>query len=94
MCRPSVDLCAAARTIRRNAATQAELFGLRVARGGVVCLLVAAVPAVGAGRVYWTNSGNDTVSFANLDNAGGGGQLTTPGAMPSFPLGVAIRARP
>ena len=28
-----------------------------------------------AGRIYWANRGNDTISYANLDGSGGGGQL-------------------
>ncbi len=43
-----------------------------------------------AGRIYWANRGNDTISFAKLDGSGGGGQLSTAGATVSLPAGVAI----
>src|SRR4051794_41805346 len=53
-------------------------------------LALAATPAaLGADRVYWGN-GNDTISYANLDGSGGGGQLNLSGATPSGPRGVAI----
>jgi hypothetical protein len=42
------------------------------------------------GRVYWTNE-NDTISFARLDNSGGGGNLDLSGATaPSGITGLAI----
>jgi DNA-binding beta-propeller fold protein YncE len=34
------------------------------------------------GRVYWGNYGDDTISFANLNNSGGGGNLDLSGASP------------
>ena len=40
---------------------------------------IAVDPA--GGRVYWSN-GNDTISFANLNNSGGGGNLDLSGATP------------
>ena len=49
---------------------------------------VALDPA--ANKIYWANSDNNTISFANLDNSGGGGQLSTAGATVSDPEGVAI----
>ena len=53
-------------------------------------LVLAATPAaLGADRIYWGN-GNDTISYANLDGSGGGGQLNLSGATPSSPRGVAI----
>jgi DNA-binding beta-propeller fold protein YncE len=55
-------------------------------------LLGAAAPALAANQAYWTNIKNDTISFANLDNTGGGGQLKTFGATPQLPLSVAIDA--
>ena len=60
----------------------------------VVALLVAAAPAFGANQVYWSNAGTDNtsnmISFANLDNTGGGGQLNTTGAVVTVIQGVAI----
>ena len=41
-----------------------------------------------AGRIYWVNDDN-TVSYANLDNSGGG-QLDITGATPDAPYGAAI----
>jgi DNA-binding beta-propeller fold protein YncE len=52
--------------------------------------LFFATSALGGDRVYWANYGNDTISFANLDGSGGGGQLSTAGAPASGPHGVAI----
>lgn len=34
------------------------------------------------GRIYWANYGTDTISFANLNNSGGGGNLDLTGATP------------
>jgi hypothetical protein len=43
------------------------------------------------GRLYWANYGNDTISFANLDNSGGGGNLDLSGATPPSTItGLAI----
>ena len=42
-----------------------------------------------AGRVYWGSYTNNKVSFANLDNTGGGGDIDTTGATvngPAFPV--------
>ena len=50
---------------------------------------VAIDPA--AGRIYWANNGNNTISFANLDGTGGG-QLSTAGATVGFPS--ALRSTP
>jgi DNA-binding beta-propeller fold protein YncE len=62
-----------------------------VAIGAASLLCLAFAPsALGADRVYWANTGNDTISFANLDGSGGGGQLSTAGATPSLPYGLAI----
>src|SRR5688500_4872290 len=67
----------------------------RGSRGGVslmgaVLLVLATAPAAfGADRAYWAN-GNDTISYANLDGSGGGGQLNLSGATPSGPRGVAV----
>jgi hypothetical protein len=54
--------------------------------------LASAPAALGADRLYWGNGGNDTISYANLDGSGGGGQLNLSGATPSGPRGVAIDA--
>jgi DNA-binding beta-propeller fold protein YncE len=43
-----------------------------------------------ANKIYWTNFLSNTISFANLDNTGGGGQLNTAGVTPNRPFGVAI----
>jgi len=51
--------------------------------------LASAPAALGVERVYWGN-GNDTISYANLDGSGGGGELNLSGATPSGPRGVAI----
>ena len=48
---------------------------------------VAIDPATG--KIYWANSGANTISFANL-NGSGGGDLNTRGAKVSSPYGVAI----
>jgi DNA-binding beta-propeller fold protein YncE len=54
--------------------------------------LASAPAALGADRLYWGNGGNNTISYANLDGSGGGGQLNLSGATPSGPRGVAIDA--
>ncbi len=41
-------------------------------------------------KIYWANYGNNTISFANLDGSGGGGNLSTTGVTPDFPQGVAL----
>src|SRR5436190_5222269 len=51
--------------------------------------LASAPAALGVDRVCWGN-GNDTISYANVNGAGGGGQLNLSGATPSGPRGVAI----
>jgi DNA-binding beta-propeller fold protein YncE len=54
-------------------------------------LVLASAPAAfGADRIYWGNGGTDTISFANLDGSGGGGELNLAGATPSEPRGVVI----
>ena len=57
--------------------------------GAVLLVLATAPAAFGADRAYWAN-GNDTISYANLDGSGGGGQLNLSGATPSGPRGVAV----
>jgi hypothetical protein len=42
------------------------------------------------GKIYWANQGANTISFANLDGSGGGGDLDTTGATVNNPEGVAI----
>src|SRR4051812_2842902 len=62
----------------------------RVSLLAAALLVSAAAPAAfGADRAYWGND-NDTISYANLDGSGGGGQLNLAGATPSSPRGVAI----
>jgi hypothetical protein len=55
----------------------------------VLLALASASTALGADRIYWGN-GNDTISYANLDGSGGGGQLNISGTTPSKPHGLAI----
>jgi DNA-binding beta-propeller fold protein YncE len=71
----------------------------RAGRGRRTCVLLvvagllalASAPAAfGADRIYWGNGGNNTISYANLDGSGGGGQLDISGAIPNAPRGVAI----
>jgi DNA-binding beta-propeller fold protein YncE len=58
---------------------------------GIVLLGAWAASAASAqNRIYWTNVGTGTITFANLDGSGGFGTLTTTGATPSAPEGVAI----
>src|SRR5262249_27543559 len=52
--------------------------------------LASAPAALGADRVYWANGDNNTISYANLDGSGGGGELNLSGATPSGPHGIAI----
>lgn len=54
----------------------------------LLLLLAASAPA--ADSVYWSNANADTISFANLDGSGGGGDLDTTGATADGPEGVAI----
>jgi hypothetical protein len=53
---------------------------------------IAVDPA--GGRVYWSNNGaTDTISFAKLDNSGGGGNLDVSGATPPNGIyGLAVNA--
>ncbi len=54
-------------------------------------LALASAPAsLGADRIYWGNGGNDTISYANLDGTGAGGQLNLAGSTPSGPRGIVI----
>jgi hypothetical protein len=46
------------------------------------------------GRIYWGNLGNDTISYANIDGSGGGGQLDTSGATALQPRFVALLRAP
>jgi DNA-binding beta-propeller fold protein YncE len=50
---------------------------------------VAASPAEAANSVYWANFTANTISFANLDNTGGG-NLNTTGATVNGPSGVSF----
>jgi DNA-binding beta-propeller fold protein YncE len=60
--------------------------------GGFVALMVAAPGALAADTIYWSNYNGTTLSFANLDNTGGGGDLSMTGATVEEPYGVAIDA--
>ena len=44
-----------------------------------------------AGRIYWANDTDNTISYAKLDGSGGG-QLDISGANPDGPYGLAIDA--
>jgi hypothetical protein len=55
----------------------------------LACLLFAP-SALGADRIYWPNHNDNTISFANLDGSGGGGQLATTGAPVDGPTSVAL----
>src|SRR3954471_10178866 len=72
-------------------AGRGRLMGVLLIVAGLVALM-AAPAAFGADRIYWGNGGNDTISYANLDGTGGGGQLDLTGATPAGPRGVAIDA--
>jgi hypothetical protein len=63
--------------------------GILLIAAGLLAL-ASAPAALGADRIYWGNGGNDTISYANLDGSGGGGQLNLSGATPSGPRGVVI----
>ncbi len=66
---------------------------IRASLPSVALLVLAATPAArGADRVYWANGNNNTISYANLDGSGGGGQLNLSGTTPNRPRGVAIDA--
>src|SRR4051794_20391222 len=52
--------------------------------------LAAAPAALGADRIYWGNGTTGTISYANLDGSGGGGELNLSGATPNEPRGVVI----
>jgi DNA-binding beta-propeller fold protein YncE len=56
----------------------------------VGAMLVSPSPAIGQERIYWVNNPANTISFANLDGSGGGGQLSAAGATVSGPFGLAI----
>src|SRR5215212_11702520 len=53
-------------------------------------LAVIAPAAFGKDTIYWGNFDNSTISFANLDGSGGGGQLNTTGATLAKPDGLAL----
>ena len=66
---------------------------LSISMALLLTLLISAAlgsAARAADQVYWTNFNNNTISFANLDGTGGGGQLNITGATPNVPRGVAI----
>lgn len=60
------------------------LLGLVLAFGGF-----AASDSRAADRVYWSNQGADSISFANLD-ASAAGNLVTTGATVKGPVGIAL----
>src|ERR1035437_5953600 len=55
-----------------------------------VCAGLVFTPATAvADNIYWTNGGNNTISFAHLDGSGGD-NLNTSGATVDSPIGAAI----
>jgi DNA-binding beta-propeller fold protein YncE len=69
---------------RRRALVAGIAFAFALACAGVS---VAAPPALAANSLYWVNHTANTISFANLDNTGGG-NLNTTGATVNGPSGV------
>jgi DNA-binding beta-propeller fold protein YncE len=57
---------------------------------GALLALASAPAALGADRIYWGNGTTGTISYANLDGSGGGGELNLSGATPNEPRGVVI----
>ena len=57
-----------------------------------LAIVLATASAAGAAdQIYWTNdAGTSPISFANLNDSGGGGQLPATGATTAHPDGVAI----
>lgn len=53
-------------------------------------VLSGASGARAASRIYWGDCGSNTVSFANLNDTGHGGDLKTTGVTPNCPQGVAM----
>ena len=47
-----------------------------------------------AGKLYWANCNSNTISVANLDGTGGGGQLSTNGTTPDCPGFPVIQRTP
>ena len=66
-----------------------RLTSLTTGVAGVLLALAVAPAASGADRAYWAN-GNNTISYANLDGSGGGGQLNISGATANGARGVAV----
>ena len=64
--------------------------GLKVLLPTACVLLWVAPGAYGANRIYWGSCLNNTVSFANLNDTGHGGDLNTGGIAPNCPQGVAM----
>ena len=42
------------------------------------------------GKIYWADSGDNKIEFANVNDTGGGGVVNTTGASPNAPQGVAV----
>ena len=58
----------------------------------IACVLIVLVWASAARadeRIYWANTGNNTIAYATVDG-NGGGQLNTTGATISKPVGVVL----
>ncbi len=57
--------------------------------GIAVVALAAASAAHAVDRIYWSNFGNDTISWANLDGSDSG-NVNTAGAIVNGPMGMAL----
>ena len=76
--------------LTNNSGTAADLNVTGATAGGAFG--VALDPA--AGKVYWANCNSNTISVANLDGSGGGGQLGTGGTTPVCPGFPVIQKAP
>jgi len=77
-------------TRARHDMTRARV-GLAVAGLVAALCLVVVSGASGAERLYWTNyMSSNTISYANADGSGDGGELNTTGAAVAQPEGIAI----
>ncbi len=62
----------------------------RTSRAALLIALAMAGAVHAADRIYWGDSSEDVISFANLDGSGDGSDVATPGATMSCPWGTAI----
>lgn len=61
-----------------------------LAAAALLLAVVTTGPLQAADRIYWGDSAEDVVSFANADGSGAGGDVATPGATMYCPWGTAI----